>query len=451
MTTLADKVILPGADNRPPMLEKHIMKLEQFQVNTKFLNTLPPEWSKFVTDVKLVRDLHTTNVDQLHAYLGQHEFHANEVRSMHEHNSDPLALVANHQMTQVTVQPIQRRQNSLATGTSRPYTSGPSRNNSGKQRTVVCYIYKGEGHMSKQCIKPKRKRDEAWFKDKVLLVQAQANRQSLYEEELEFLADPETTEAQSTQYVITNNAAYQVDDLDAYDFDCDKINSTKIALMANLSHYGSDNLAEVHNPDNVTNNVIDQVMQAMSISEQSNIMNHDHPLSEGQSLHASRLSRLCAQAQSVDDMPFHSGPIVSGVKHLLGDVVRDMMSPGGSIVASLENVNGFPAVYTPSDDLIRTDFEQKGVVLKFAKSANHEVLKLPRKETILSVSRGNDSFISFVSSTFWEENLTKQSRLGIFLSKEIFEGGMIRIHNAFVHDEDCTYGKVACIAHTLKR
>ncbi|GJX98022.1 hypothetical protein Tco_0355041 [Tanacetum coccineum] len=54
------------------------MKLEQFQVNTKFLNTLPPEWSKFVTDVKLVRDLHTTNIDQLHAYLGQHEFHANE-------------------------------------------------------------------------------------------------------------------------------------------------------------------------------------------------------------------------------------------------------------------------------------------------------------------------------------------------------------------------------------
>nr|GEX39538.1 hypothetical protein [Tanacetum cinerariifolium] len=36
--------------------------------------------TQFVTDVKLVRDLHTTNVDQLHAYLGQHEYHANEVR-----------------------------------------------------------------------------------------------------------------------------------------------------------------------------------------------------------------------------------------------------------------------------------------------------------------------------------------------------------------------------------
>nr|GFD43904.1 hypothetical protein [Tanacetum cinerariifolium] len=41
-----------------------------------------------------------------------------------------------------------------------------------------------------------------------------------------------------------NNAAYQADDLDAYDSDCDEINSAKIAFMANLSHYGSDNLAE---------------------------------------------------------------------------------------------------------------------------------------------------------------------------------------------------------------
>ncbi|GKC24653.1 hypothetical protein Tco_1026803 [Tanacetum coccineum] len=39
------------------------MNLEQFQVNTKFLNSLPSEWSKFVADVKLVRDLHTTNFD----------------------------------------------------------------------------------------------------------------------------------------------------------------------------------------------------------------------------------------------------------------------------------------------------------------------------------------------------------------------------------------------------
>nr|GEY85414.1 hypothetical protein [Tanacetum cinerariifolium] len=75
------------------------MKMEQFQVNTKFLNSLPPEWSKFVTDVKLVHYLHTTNFDLLYAYLEQHELHANEVRLMRERNQDPIALVANHQMT----------------------------------------------------------------------------------------------------------------------------------------------------------------------------------------------------------------------------------------------------------------------------------------------------------------------------------------------------------------
>ncbi|GJQ99413.1 hypothetical protein Tco_0522398 [Tanacetum coccineum] len=61
--------------------------------------TLPPEWSKFVTDVKLVKDLHTSNFDQLHAYLKQHELHANEVHIMRERNQDPLAFIANQQMT----------------------------------------------------------------------------------------------------------------------------------------------------------------------------------------------------------------------------------------------------------------------------------------------------------------------------------------------------------------
>nr|GFD39667.1 hypothetical protein [Tanacetum cinerariifolium] len=40
------------------------------------------------------------------------------------------------------------------------------------------------------------------------------------DEELEFLADPRIAETSSTQYAVTNNAAYQADDLDAYDSDC---------------------------------------------------------------------------------------------------------------------------------------------------------------------------------------------------------------------------------------
>nr|GEW07674.1 hypothetical protein [Tanacetum cinerariifolium] len=250
-----------------------------------------------------LRDLHTTNVDQLHAYLGQHEYHANEYES-HTQTSTPLSITypsndfqssvyhnvynlssfipqveyassvhqqsdfsqldtglvvpelqkgddpidaINHMMSfltavvtsrypptnnqlrnssnprqqatinngRMTIQPIQGRQNSLAAGMSRQYTSRPSGNNSGKQRVIVCYNCKEEGHI-----------------------------QVLHEEELEFLADPGIAEAQSTQYVVTNNAAYQADDLDAYDSDCDEINSAKITLMANLSHYRSDNLVK---------------------------------------------------------------------------------------------------------------------------------------------------------------------------------------------------------------
>ncbi|GJV30247.1 hypothetical protein Tco_1386695 [Tanacetum coccineum] len=148
------------------------MPLEQFQVNTKFLNTLPDEWSKFVTDVKLVKDLHTT---------------------LPKHSTST---------TSVNI--------SIST-----------------------------------CTKQKRKRDDSWFKEKVLLVQAQTHGQILNEEELAFLADPDILEGQSTQTVITHNAAYQADDLDAYDSDCDKLNSANVALMVNLSHYGSDALAEL--------------------------------------------------------------------------------------------------------------------------------------------------------------------------------------------------------------
>ncbi|GJT78486.1 retrovirus-related pol polyprotein from transposon TNT 1-94 [Tanacetum coccineum] len=74
--------------------------------------------------------------------------------------------------------------------------------------------------------------------------------------------------------VITHNAAYQADDLDAYDFDCDKLNTAKVTLIANLTHYGSDALSEVHNHDNVNNNIINQAVQAMSSSKQSNVVNH---------------------------------------------------------------------------------------------------------------------------------------------------------------------------------
>ncbi|GKE04506.1 hypothetical protein Tco_1396524 [Tanacetum coccineum] len=74
--------------------------------------------------------------------------------------------------------------------------------------------------------------------------------------------------------VITHNAAYQADDLDAYDSDCDELNTAKVALMANLSHYGLDVFAEVHNPDNMDNNMINQDVHVRPSSEHSSVVNH---------------------------------------------------------------------------------------------------------------------------------------------------------------------------------
>nr|GFB38909.1 hypothetical protein [Tanacetum cinerariifolium] len=137
--------------------------------------------------------------------------------------------------------------------------------------------------MSKQCTKPKRKRDAEWFKDKVLLVQAQANGQVLQEEELEFLADPGTTKSSSNQNVITTNDAYQADDLDAYDSDYDELNPTKIALMANLSHYGSDNMVEINNQDSRTNHLIPQEIQE-SLEQKITILKNDFQKEESRNI-----------------------------------------------------------------------------------------------------------------------------------------------------------------------
>ncbi|GJR80605.1 retrovirus-related pol polyprotein from transposon TNT 1-94 [Tanacetum coccineum] len=143
----------------------------------------------------------------------------------------------------VTIQPLHGRPNSYASGTSgtRANTSGVGRNNSGQQRVVKCFNCQGK---------------------------------VLNEEELEFLADPGIAEGLVTQSVITHNAAYQVDDLDAYDFDCDEISTAKAVLMANLSSYGSDVIFEVPHSENTHTDMLNQSVQEMSYFEQTHIVNY---------------------------------------------------------------------------------------------------------------------------------------------------------------------------------
>nr|GEX58454.1 hypothetical protein [Tanacetum cinerariifolium] len=84
-----------------------------------------------------------------------------------------------------------------------------------------------------------------WRQVSYVTVQAQANGKILHEEVLECLEDLGITEGQAVQTVITHNATYQANDLDAYDYDYDELNTIKVALMVNLPHYGTDVLAEL--------------------------------------------------------------------------------------------------------------------------------------------------------------------------------------------------------------
>nr|GEW82290.1 hypothetical protein [Tanacetum cinerariifolium] len=128
--------------------------------------------------------------------------------------------------------------------------------------------------MARQCTKPKRRKDATWFRDEVLLVEAQGNRKVLNEEELEFLEDPRFVEGPVAQTVITHNAAYQADDLDAYDFNCDEFSTAKVVLMANMSSYGSYFLSEVPYFESTHTDMLNQNVQEMSYYEQTHLVNY---------------------------------------------------------------------------------------------------------------------------------------------------------------------------------
>ncbi|GKB67615.1 hypothetical protein Tco_0929027 [Tanacetum coccineum] len=108
----------------------------------------------------------------------------------------------------------------------------------------------GEGHMARQCTKPKPPRNAAWYKEKAMLAEAQEAGQILDEEQLAFLADL-WTEGSNT-----------------YDSDCDDILNAKAVLMANISNYGSDVISKVPHFENYLNDMENQGVHAMQDFEQ---------------------------------------------------------------------------------------------------------------------------------------------------------------------------------------
>ncbi|GJS49998.1 hypothetical protein Tco_0600119 [Tanacetum coccineum] len=71
------------------------MTMTPIQVNTKFVNHLQQEWSRFVTAAKQAKDLLKYNFDQLYAFLKQNKSDAKEVRAMRQRYPDLLSLLVN--------------------------------------------------------------------------------------------------------------------------------------------------------------------------------------------------------------------------------------------------------------------------------------------------------------------------------------------------------------------
>ncbi|GKE26186.1 integrase, catalytic region, zinc finger, CCHC-type containing protein [Tanacetum coccineum] len=170
----------------------------------------------------------------------------------------------------VTMQQVQGRQGQSYSGTG--YKSNATNyggNNARKQaRVVKCYNYQGEGHMARQCTQPKRPRNAAWYKDKSMLAEAQEAGQILDEEQLAFLADPGVLDGQAVQTIIPNNVAFQTEDLDTYDIDCDDLSNAQAVLMANISNYSLDVISEVPHSETYLNDMENQSVHAMQDFEQ---------------------------------------------------------------------------------------------------------------------------------------------------------------------------------------
>ncbi|GJS15507.1 hypothetical protein Tco_0409979 [Tanacetum coccineum] len=237
------------------------LSMRYVQVNIKFLNSLLPEWSKFVMDVKLARDLHTTKYDQLYSYLEQHEAHANETRLMRERYQNPLAFVANYnqppsQLTnyhsQYNTTQFPQQTNTMILQVHSPQSYSPMYLPPHLSQPQIIHssiplLQQYQSHMDHQTssVPPMSTlymdsvvSQDVCLSQNVMLPSPYIRKGSvgdsvenldkiLDEEQLAFLADPGIPDGQAAQITIPNTVDFQTDDLDAYDSNYDDVSNAK--------------------------------------------------------------------------------------------------------------------------------------------------------------------------------------------------------------------------------
>ncbi|GJX60248.1 retrovirus-related pol polyprotein from transposon TNT 1-94 [Tanacetum coccineum] len=157
---------------------------------------------------------------------------------------------------------------------SKVRTSSNTRNQATVQNgKIKCYKCNGVRHIARQCTHPKRPQNLEYYKDKMLLMQAQENRVVLNKELLLFIVgghtnmfDDDVDEAPVQDLALNEDNTFQADQCDAFDSDVYEAPTAQTMFMANLSSadliydeaglsYDSDILSEVQDHDNYVDSV----------------------------------------------------------------------------------------------------------------------------------------------------------------------------------------------------
>ncbi|GJS34794.1 hypothetical protein Tco_0533176 [Tanacetum coccineum] len=258
-------MIIVGADNHPPMLEKYLTKeyeelsaTEKIQDNCNckatniILQGLPPD---------------------VYAIVNHHKG-----ETLYQYYWRFAQLINNMNVINMSMRPVQVNTKFLNSLPPEWSLVVPVFNQGddlivclNKATAILTSVASLRGSKDRVMLS-KRPRNAAWSKEKAMLVEAQEAGQILDEEQLAFLADPGILDGQVVQTTIPNNVAFQIEDLDAYDYDCDDVSNAKAVLMANLSSYGSDVLSEVPHSDSYHNDMDNQSVHAVHDFEQTPVV-----------------------------------------------------------------------------------------------------------------------------------------------------------------------------------
>nr|GEX53620.1 hypothetical protein [Tanacetum cinerariifolium] len=154
MTTLGEHIIVAGAENHPPMLEKSMYDSWASRIRL------------FIKGKKHGKMMFDSINNGLLAYPTIEEDGQTRLKKYSElTEAQQLQDDCDVQATNIILHGLPPDVG-IATTSRKNYAAGQA-------KVVKCYNYLGEGHMVKQCTQPKRPRSSAWFKEKLMLAETQ--------------------------------------------------------------------------------------------------------------------------------------------------------------------------------------------------------------------------------------------------------------------------------------